>query len=73
MSLRTQAAKRRNSYIEIEGNPLETGVVPEGLQVKLENLSDAKPMEAGDLKSLLAYVKAQRYVVWYMPMHNNTC
>lgn len=59
MSLRTQAAKRRNSYIEIEGNPLETGVVPEGLQLKVENLSDAKPIEEEDLKNMVKYVKAQ--------------
>ena len=73
MSLRTQSAKRRTSFIEIETNPFES---PEDASVSggagagaggmgggsliIENLADTVKIEPSDLEVLLSALEALR-------------
>ncbi len=62
MSLRPQSARRRNSYIEVEANPLEQAIQPGGVAtgVKFESLAEALPISQSDCADLIANLKSQR-------------
>ena len=57
MSLTTQSAKRRGSYLELASNPLE-GASPLNDSVFVENLSDTVKIERVDLDFLISSLES---------------
>jgi hypothetical protein len=66
MSLSTQAAKRRSSFIEIETNPFEgaedsgLGSHGAGAVIQIENLADTVKIEPSDLNILISTLENLR-------------
>jgi hypothetical protein len=66
MSLSTQSAKRRTSFIEIETNPFEVpedGVAGGGLVI--ENLADTVKIESNDLDILISTLESLRLIHFF--------
>mmetsp|Transcript_15899 Transcript_15899/g.23949 ORF Transcript_15899/g.23949 Transcript_15899/m.23949 type:complete len:387 (+) Transcript_15899:81-1241(+) len=53
MSIKSQAARRRNSYIEIASNPLESGEVDENKDRKLEIVTSCSLIERDEFSELM--------------------
>lgn len=62
MSLTTQSAKRRTSFIEVETNPFESGPDDGGAAatLQIENLADTVKIEPEDLNILLSSLESLR-------------
>ena len=56
MSLKTQAAKRRSSFVELEQNPIEAGSAEEHV-LTIESLADTVKIEKGDLDNLISILE----------------
>jgi hypothetical protein len=59
MSLSTQSAKRRTSFIEIEKNPFE-GEEAAAAVIQIENLGDTVKIEPSDLNILISTLENLR-------------
>jgi hypothetical protein len=63
MSLTTQSAKRRTSFVESEANPFEIGSAASlegGSVLNIESLADTVKIEKDDLNALIASLESVR-------------
>lgn len=68
MSLKTQSAKRRSSFIELEQNPIEVGGGEDGV-LQIESLADTVKIEKEDLNNLISILEGLKYVMQSVIVH----
>lgn len=61
MSLKTQSAKRRSSFVELEDNPIEAGSGDDGI-LHLESLADTVKIEKQDLDNIISILENLKWV-----------